>query len=58
MPDLDELEAKLSCNGYNVRSICELLNAKPSDVKSYLRGQLSGNKTLEFAQEINKLGII
>lgn len=57
-PDLNGLEAKLARNGYGLGSLCELLNAKSSDVKTYLRGQLAASKSQEFNQEIHKLGII
>ena len=57
-PDLDGLEAKLARNGYSLGALCEALNAKSSDVKTYLRGQLTSSKSQEFNQEIHKLGII
>lgn len=57
-PDLDGLEAKLARNGYGLGALCEVLNAKSSDVKTYLRGQLTSSKSQEFNQEIHKLGII
>lgn len=56
--DLDAMEAKLARHGYNLPSLCEALNAKPSEVKSYLLGQLHSNKLQEFNKEIHKLGII
>lgn len=55
--DIDGLEAKLARNGYGVVSLCEVLNAKASEVKTYLRGQLTSNKATGFNQEINKLGV-
>lgn len=57
-PDLNGLEARLARNGYALSSLCELLNAKSSEVKTYLRGQLAFSKSQEFNQEIHKLGII
>lgn len=56
--DLDGLEAKLARNGYGLGALCEALNAKSSDVKTYLRGQLASGKSQEFNKEIHKLGII
>lgn len=47
-PDLDGIEAKLARYGYNLHALCEVLNAKPSEVKAYLLGQLSSNKLLDF----------
>ena len=56
--DLDGMEAKLARSGYNLQALCEVLNARPSEVKSYLLGQLNTNKLGEFNKEIYKLGII
>lgn len=57
-PDIDGIEAKLSRHGYSIGTICEMINAKPSEVKMYLRGILSPSKTQEFNAEIRKLGLI
>ncbi len=58
VPDLDGIEARLARNGYNLQALCEILNSRPSEVKSYLLGQLNTNKNAEFSKEIYKLGII
>lgn len=55
--DIDGLEAKLARSGYSIVSLTEILNAKASEVKMYLRGQLTSNKVNGFNQEINKLGV-
>jgi type II secretory pathway predicted ATPase ExeA len=55
--EIDGLEAKLARNGYGIASLCETLNAKASEVKTYLRGQLASSKSNAFNQEINKLGV-
>ena len=55
--DIDGLEAKLARNGYTIFSLSEILNAKASEVKMYLRGQLTSNKLSGFNQEITKLGV-
>ena len=52
------LEAKLARYGYNVPALCEVFNARPSEVKAYLLGQLNSNKLPEFNKEIYKLGVI
>ncbi|WP_341749279.1 AAA family ATPase [Candidatus Tisiphia endosymbiont of Sialis lutaria] len=58
-PDLDGIEAKLARYGYNIQVLCDVLNAKPSEVKAYLLGQLNNsNKLLEFNKEIYKLGVL
>ena len=58
VPDLDGIEARLARNGYNLQALCEILNSRPSEVKSYLLGQLNTNKNAELSKEIYKLGII
>ena len=58
VPDLDGIDAKLARNGYNLQALCEILNARPSEVKSYLLGQLNTSKLVAFNKEINKLGVI
>lgn len=58
VPDLDGIEAKLARYGYNLQALCEVLNARPSEVKAYLAGQLNSNKLSEFNKEIYKLGVI
>lgn len=57
-PELDGLEAKFARNNYGLGALCDMLNAKSSEVKTYLRGQLTSSKSHEFNQEIHKLGII
>lgn len=57
-PDLETLEPNLSRHGYNMKTLCEFLNARPKDVRSYLRGQLDQLKTAEFDKEVNKLGVL
>jgi type II secretory pathway predicted ATPase ExeA len=57
-PDLEGMEAKLARYGYNLQALCEILNARPSEVRSFLLGQINSNKLQEFQKEINKLGII
>ena len=57
-PDLEAIGAKLARQGYNLTALCELLNAKPSEVRTYLLSQLNSSKLLEFNKEIYKLGVI
>jgi hypothetical protein len=56
--DLDGIEAKLARCGYNLQALCEVLNAKPSEIRAYLLGQLNSNKLQDFNKEIYKLGVI
>ncbi|NNM58960.1 MAG: AAA family ATPase [Legionellales bacterium] len=56
-PDLDSLEPKLTRQGYNLAVLCEVLNARRSDVKSWLRGELPAAKAEAFNKEIHKAGV-
>lgn len=58
VPDLDGVEAKLARNGYNLLALCEALNARPAEIKSYFLGQLNSNKLPMFNKEIYKLGVV
>lgn len=57
-PDLDGLEAKLARQGYGIAALCEHLNARRSEVRAYLQGQLAAGKAEEFHREIQRLGIL
>ena len=57
-PDLNSPEPKLARQGYRIAVLCDLLNARRSEVRSYMRGQLAAGKTEEFNKEIHKLGIL
>jgi hypothetical protein len=41
--DINGLEPRLTREGYNTKVLAELLNAKPREIKAFLRGQLSRN---------------
>ena len=57
-PDLDVLEATLVRNGYNIAVLCDYLNVRRHEAKSYLRGQLSQSRLEELNKEVRKLGIV
>lgn len=57
-PDINAMEPHLARNGYNIQILCELLNARKSDVAAFFKGQLNPQKTEEFKRDINKLGIV
>ncbi len=57
-PDLDTLEPRLAREGYGVGVLCDHLNARRSEVRAYLKGQLSAGRTEEFNRETHKLGIL
>ena len=43
-----QLEPGLRERGYNTKVLAELLNAKPREIKAFLRGQLTPGRTQEF----------
>ena len=57
-PDLNVLSAALARSGYNFAVLCNRLNAKPSEVRAYLAGQLGQARTEEIHKEIHQLGAL
>jgi type II secretory pathway predicted ATPase ExeA len=55
--DIDSLEPRLTRHGYNVKALAELLNAKPGEIRSFLRGKLPPGRTQEFQSEMRAAGI-
>ena len=55
--DLDALEARLMRNGYNVKVLSEILNAKPREIRSFLRSQLPPGRAQELHQELLAAGV-
>ena len=57
-PDLNVLSAALARSGYNFAVLCNHLNAKPSEVKAYLAGQLGQGRAEEIDREIHRFGVL
>ena len=55
--NLDDLESKLTRNGYNVKNLSELLNVRSSEVKSFLNGLLSTGRAQELKEQMLAAGI-
>lgn len=55
--DINELEPQLTRQGYNVRTLAETLNMKPSVVQSFLKGNLSSVRAQEIQNEMLAVGI-
>jgi hypothetical protein len=55
--DIDGLEPRLTREGYNTKVLAELLNAKPREIKAFLRGQLAPGRTQELQTELLAVGI-
>jgi len=58
VPDLDGLEPRLMRLGYPVKSLCEALNARPAEIRAFLRGRLAQGRMQELHQELLKLGVV
>ena len=52
--DINGLEPRLTREGYNVKVLAELLNAKPREIKEFLRGQLAPRRTQELQNELRQ----
>jgi hypothetical protein len=46
------LEPRLTSEGYNNKVLAELLNAKPREIKAFLGGQLTPDRTQELQTEL------
>ena len=46
--DIDDLEPRLTRQGYPKKALAELLNAKPAEIRLFLRGQLATSCTQEL----------
>ena len=55
--DINGLEPRLTREGYNTKVLAELLNAKPREIKAFLRGQLTPGRTQELQTELLAAGI-
>jgi len=54
---IDELEPKLTRNGYDVRGLAEQFHAKPSEIKLLFRGQLDPIRTKELTDQMLMAGL-
>ena len=55
--DIDGLEPRLTRQGYNVKVLAELLNAKSREIRSFLSGHLDPGRTQELQSELLAAGI-
>jgi hypothetical protein len=54
---IDDLEPRLTRHGYDVRSLAEQFNAKPTEIKALLRGQLDAARRKELADQMLSAGL-
>ena len=54
---IDNLEPTLTRHGYNVKSLSEQFNAKPTEIRSLFRGQLDPTRTRELQEQMLAAGL-
>jgi predicted metal-dependent peptidase len=55
--DFDGLEPRLTRQGYSVKVLAKLLNAKSREIRSFLSGHLDPGRTQELQSELLAAGI-
>jgi type II secretory pathway predicted ATPase ExeA len=54
---LNDLEPHLVRHGYNVKSLAQLVNAKPGEIRAFLYGQLPPGRTQEIKEHLLLTGV-
>lgn len=54
---IDDMEPTLTRYGYNVKSLSEQFNAKPSEIRSLFQGQLDPTRTRELQEQMLAAGL-
>ena len=55
--DIDGMEARLAGNGYQAKAIAEILNVRPTVIKSLFHGRLEPVKAQELKSELLAAGV-
>ena len=56
-PDFDDLEPRLTRQGYSVKVLAEQFHAKPTEIRRFLNGQLDAGRTRELADRMRAVGL-
>ena len=56
-PDFDDLEPRLTRQGYSVKILSDQFHAKPSEIRRFLSGQLDAGRTRELADRMRAVGL-
>ena len=56
-PDFNDLEPRLTRQGYPVKVLAEQFHAKPSEIRRFLGGQLDAGRTRELADRMRAVGL-
>ena len=54
---IDELEPTLTRNGYDAPALASLLKAKPTEVRDFLAGTLTGDRSRDFTEQLRVAGV-
>jgi type II secretory pathway predicted ATPase ExeA len=54
---LNDPEPHLIRHGYNVKSLAQLINAKPAEIRSFLYGQMPPGRSQELKEQLLKVGV-
>jgi len=55
--DIDSMEANMKRSGYDTKAICEAVDARPAEIRSFFKNRLAPTRTKEIQEEIFRLGI-
>ena len=55
--DINGLESTLTRNGYGLKVVAELVNVRPTEIRSFLQGRLSASRAQELRDEMLAVGI-
>lgn len=55
--DRDDLEPQLTRQGYHVKTLAELLDTKPAEIRLFLHGKLTPARTQELKNQLLNLGL-
>jgi type II secretory pathway predicted ATPase ExeA len=55
--DINGLESTLTRSGYNLKVVAELVNVRPTEIRSSLQGRLSASRAQELRDEMLAVGI-
>ena len=56
-PDFDDLEPRLTRQGYSVKVLAEQFHARPAEIQRFLNGQLDPGRTRELADRMRAVGL-
>ena len=56
-PDFDDLEPRLTRQGYSPKVLADQFHANPSEIRRFLSGQLDAGQTRELADRMRAVGL-